>query len=88
MNIEKLGGYNPLNAYTKLNSVDDASKKSNGQGNQIKDKLEISDDALKLMKANPKDLNSIKSKIDSGFYNSPEVFNKLADTLLNELKKV
>ncbi|QQS35436.1 MAG: hypothetical protein IPM56_14460 [Ignavibacteriales bacterium] len=56
--------------------------------NPQKDKLEISREA-KLLQSNSaetKDLDAIREKIDSKFYNSDEVLNKVAEKILEELK--
>lgn len=54
---------------------------------QKKDSLEISKEAKELQQKSEKlkDLSSIKEKIKSGFYNSEEVLNKVADRILKEL---
>jgi negative regulator of flagellin synthesis FlgM len=54
-----------------------------------KDKLEISEEA-KVLQSNPteaKNLESIREKIANKFYDSDEVLNKVADKLLEDLKK-
>lgn len=54
---------------------------------QKKDSLEISKEAKELQQKSEhiKDLSLIKEKIKSGFYNSEEVLNKVADRILKEL---
>ena len=51
------------------------------------DKLEISDKARKLQtnKIDSKKFSEIKEKINSGFYNSKGVVNKVAESILKEL---
>ncbi len=54
---------------------------------QKKDSLEISKEAKELQQKSEqvKDFSEIKEKIKSGFYNSDEVLNKVADKILKEL---
>lgn len=53
------------------------------------DKIEISDAArvIQTSASELKNIDVIKSRIDSNYYNSDEVINKVADALLSELKK-
>jgi negative regulator of flagellin synthesis FlgM len=54
-----------------------------------KDKLEISEEA-KVLQSNPaeiKNFEAIKEKIANKFYDSDEVLNKVADKILEDLKK-
>lgn len=48
------------------------------------DSLNLSKEALSINKSQP-NLEMVKSRIDSGFYNSPEVLNKVADEILKEV---
>ncbi|AFH50265.1 Hypothetical protein IALB_2562 [Ignavibacterium album JCM 16511] len=54
---------------------------------QKKDSLEISKEAKELHQKSEKvnDLSVIREKIKSGFYNSDEILNKVADRILKEL---
>lgn len=54
---------------------------------QKKDSLEISKEAKELHQKSEQvnDLSAIREKIKSGFYNSDEVLNKVAERLLKEL---
>ncbi|MCL6494731.1 MAG: flagellar biosynthesis anti-sigma factor FlgM [Ignavibacterium sp.] len=54
---------------------------------QKKDSLEISKEAKELQQKSEqvKDLSIIKERIKSGFYNTDEVLNKVADRILKEL---
>ena len=86
MNINSIG-----NNYKNINQVQ--SKKSqnvNITADQTKaaDKLEISAAAKNLKNATVESakLQDIKAKINSKFYNSDEVINKVADAILKELK--
>lgn len=55
---------------------------------QKKDSLEISKEAKELHHKSEqlKDLSAIKDRIKTGFYNSDEVLDKVADRILKELK--
>ena len=65
-------------------------KKINSKNASAKpiDKLEISEKAKLLNdgKVANKDLEAIRAKIESGFYNSDEVLSKVADAILKEIK--
>jgi negative regulator of flagellin synthesis FlgM len=52
------------------------------------DKLEISDAArvIQSSSAEMKNVEVIKERINSNYYNSDEVINKVADAILSELK--
>lgn len=54
---------------------------------QKKDSLEISKEAKELHQKSEqlKDLSLIKERIKTGFYNSDEVLDKVADRILKEL---
>lgn len=54
---------------------------------QKKDSLEISKEAKELHQKSEqlKDLSAIKERIKTGFYNSDEVLDKVADRILKEL---
>lgn len=64
------------------------SKEKSGPESKIQDKLELSDEAKKIQNSAPsiKNLDEIKAKIDSNFYNSDAVISKVADKILNTLK--
>ena len=80
---------NPMSDSVNTNSQtpkQDAQKvEENPQGK--KDKLELSHEAraLQSKKIEPKDLDAIRNRIDSGFYNKPEVIDKVANSLLKEI---
>lgn len=68
------------------NPRQDAQKvDENPQGKQ--DKLVISNEArtLQSKKVEPKDLDNIRQRVESGYYNRPEVMAKVADSLLKVL---
>lgn len=56
------------------------------QNNPV-DKLEISPEAKKLMDKNisGKDFEAIQQRIQSNFYNNPEVLASVADSILKEI---
>lgn len=83
MNIEKLTGFNPLAAFNKINS----DKKANSKANNV-DKLDISPEAMKIASSKTKNLDEINEKLESGFYNSDEVIEKLATALLKEFNSI
>lgn len=49
------------------------------------DSLNLSAEALSINKSQP-NLELIKSRINLGFYNSPEVLDKVADGILKDLQ--
>ena len=64
----------------------DTKKKDNKEVEKSKDKLEISQEALKI-KGSTGELNkldAVKSRIQSKFYDSQEVLNKVAENILKE----
>ena len=83
MDIKGVGNSN----YNSFNEVH-KKQESNSKGPVNKaDKIEISKEA-KLLRANgtsPKDFAIIKERVDSGFYNSEEVINKVAENILKEI---
>ncbi len=56
--------------------------------NKIKDKLELSEEAKNIQKSQGENSNmeKIKERIKSNFYNSPDVISKVADNILKEIK--
>jgi negative regulator of flagellin synthesis FlgM len=80
VNINGVG--NNLNRYTELYKKQDEA--SSRQAQQKTDKLELSDAAKKLKSegVDPKVFADVKMKIESGYYNSDEVINKVADEIL------
>jgi len=76
---------NPIN--NKLFYTNSISKAKSVDGKKQMDKIEISSEAKILQKENLKNLEQIKQKISSGFYNSSVVINKVADEILKEIHK-
>ncbi len=84
MDINGVG--NSFNRYT------DAYKKQEkaaAKPQKKTDKLELSDAAKKLksLGVDSKDFAAVKAKIESGYYNTDEVTNKVADAILKEISK-
>lgn len=79
LNISKIKS---ANNELKASSQEDSSKKNVG------DTIEISDEAKVLIsnKIDTKTFAAIQQKIQSGFYDSDEVLNKVADSLLKAIK--
>lgn len=80
MNINGVG--NNLNRYTELYKKQEEA--SSRQAQQKTDKLELSDAAKKLKSegVDPKVFADVKMKIESGYYNTDEVIDKVADEIL------
>ena len=80
MNIKGVG--NNVNRYTELYKKQEES--SSRQAQKKTDKLDLSDAAKKLKAEgiDSKRFAEVKLKIDSGYYNSDEVINKVADEIL------
>ncbi len=50
-----------------------------------KDKIEISGLAKSLKSAGQQKIDEVKSRMDSGYYNSDQVINKVAEEILKEI---
>ena len=85
MNIKGVG--NNLNRYTELYKKQEEA--SSRQAQQKTDKLELSDAAKKLKAegVEASKLAEVKSRIESGYYNSDEVIEKVADEILKSFKQ-
>ena len=85
MNINPLSNNN--NYFSKDLTGSTSESKGKSENPKVQDKLELSEEAKKIQssKTNGKDLNAIKAKIASNFYNSNEVLNKVADKILKAL---
>lgn len=70
----------------KQSSIKDNSK-TEEQSHITSDSLQISSKGQELSKVSDsgKNLDVIREKIDQGFYNSEEVLNKVADSILTEI---
>lgn len=85
MNIKGVG--NNLNRFTELYKKQEET--TSRQARKQTDKLELSDAAKKLKAegVDPKRLAEVQSKIDSGYYNTDEVINKVADEILQAFRE-
>jgi anti-sigma28 factor (negative regulator of flagellin synthesis) len=77
------------NYYSGAKSTQKPKNNENNNGKSVKDKLELSKEALSIQKSNDKEtkLEEIKDKIQNNFYDKNEVINKVADKILNQIKK-
>lgn len=66
-----------------------AAETARQQEAKEKDKIEISAEARNLAKTDfsSKRIDEIRQKISSGFYESDEVLNKVADKILSDIQK-
>lgn len=76
---------NPVN--NKLFYTNNFTKTKSVEEKKGIDKIEISSEAKILQKESLKNLEQIKQKVSSGFYNSNEVISKVADEILKEISK-
>ncbi len=75
---------NLVSAYKKNTPV---TKEISDKSNKINDKIEISSEAKKL-KGNRMDeakLSEVKEKVNSGFYKTDTVLNKVVDKIYKEI---
>ncbi|MGE5437869.1 MAG: hypothetical protein ACM3O3_11620 [Syntrophothermus sp.] len=72
---------NPIrpDAPYQINSKSVEKKENN---NKPEDSLQISGDAMKIDPKEEARLEEIRTKMKNGFYNSPEVINKVAENIL------
>ncbi len=80
MNIKGVG--NNLNRYTELYKKQEEA--TSRQAQKKTDKLDLSDAAKKLKAegVESKEMTEVKMKVESGYYNTDEVINKVADEIL------
>ncbi len=80
MNIKGVG--NNVNRYTELYKKQEEA--TSRQTQKKTDKLDLSDAAKKLKAEgiDSKQLTEVKLKVQSGYYNSDEVINQVADEIL------
>jgi anti-sigma28 factor (negative regulator of flagellin synthesis) len=74
----------------KIFQNDDKVKSQSGKTPEQskKDKIEISEEAKALQgNSTDKKLSEIREKINSGYYNSDEVLQKVAESILKEIGK-
>lgn len=83
MNIKSISNNLPIINQPKDKKVD------NSQTQEVKDKIEISNAGRNIAanELSPQKLEEIRSRINSKFYSSDEVFNKVAEKILEEINK-
>lgn len=84
INSVRNNGINQVNdAFNTQNKANQAEQGKKAPG----DKIEISKEAkmLQTKEVSTKDFVKIKERINSDFYNSEEVINKVADSILKEI---
>ena len=84
MNINGVG-----NNYNRYTDAYKKQEKAAAKPQKKTDKLELSDAAKKLksLGVDSKDFAAVKAKIDSGYYNTEEVTNKVAEAILKEISE-
>ncbi len=75
---------NPLSTKVYLPG-DNNAKTTKTEAVPPKDKIQISNLAKSMNTASQEKLESVKAKMESGFYNSEEVISKVADEILKEI---
>ena len=84
---------NPLSNNVYLNKNNRENIKSNDELKEspIQDRLELSQEAQEMQKSqnqnSTKNLDKIKEKMNSNFYDSNSVINNIADKILKEIKQ-
>ncbi len=83
MEINRING-----SYMRPTSVQ-SNKPAGKSENKVGDKIEISDAAKIMQQQNVStvDVAAIKEKITNGFYNTEEVYEKVAEKILEEFNK-
>ena len=76
------------NVYTPKPATGKEVSKHEEPNSKHSDSIEISAKAQELNKTmdNSKNLDAIREKVQSGFYNSDKVLSKVADAILKELQ--
>jgi len=77
------------NNYNRYTDAYKKQEKAAAKPQKKTDKLELSDAAKKLksLGVDSKDFAAVKAKIDSGYYNTEEVTNKVAEAILKEISE-
>lgn len=85
MNIKGVG--NNLNRYTELYKKQEEA--TSRQAQKKTDKLDLSDAAKKLKSegVESKQISEVKARVASGYYNTDEVINQVADEILKSFEK-
>lgn len=87
MNVNSVGNQlNPVNGKPNYNYA----KNQGLEEGEKRDKIEISQEAklLHSQKVDGKDLQKIKEKIASGYYNSDEVLSKVSELILKDIQNI
>ncbi len=86
MQIKPLSNNNYLSG---AKSPEKTQNNKNNSGKSVKDKLELSKEALSIQKSSDQEtkMDEIKDKINNNFYDKDEVVNKVADKILSQIKK-
>ena len=84
MNINGVG-----NNYNRYTDAYKKQEKAAAKPQKKTDKLELSDAAKKLksLGVDSKDFAAVKAKINSGYYTTQEVTNKVAEAILKEISE-
>ena len=63
---------------------------NNGKkGGEVKDRADVSSEARSLLESDKqRNLEKIQARVDSGFYNQPDVLAKIADEVLKDLRNI
>ena len=85
MNIKGVG--NNVNRFTELYKKQEEA--TSRQTQKKTDKLDLSDAAKKLKSEgiDSKDISNVKLKVESGYYNTDEVINQVADEILKSFSQ-
>jgi len=77
------------NYYSGAKSTQKPESETNSNGKAVKDKLELSKEALNIQKSNDQEtkMDKIKDRVQNNFYDKDEVVNKVADKILKQIKK-
>lgn len=89
MDIKSVSNANN-NVYLPKDLPQKGKDQKDGQEIKIQDKLEISDEAKNIQNSTSTQqsrLDQISARINSNFYNSDEVTNKVADKIYQEIKQ-
>jgi len=76
------------NYFSGTQSTEKPKNSTNNKGKSVKDKLELSKEALSIQKSSDQEtkMDKIKDNINNNFYDKDEVINKVADKILNQIK--
>lgn len=79
------------NVYLSKNNRENVKSNEELKESPIQDRLELSQEAKEIQKSqsqnSTKNLDKIKEKMNSNFYDSNSVINNIADKILKEIKQ-